>query len=540
MPDRSADIGAPDATRRRVLWVVAPVVVLGLAVTAILAWTAHVIDRDTERTLLQHQTRQAAAVIESAITQNVNPLQTALGIANATQGSPSGFTDWMRTVVGSAPPARFVDVSLWDVSGPPRQLASIGVPTGQSAGAVGRFAAGAPGVPTFRIAPLTTPTGQRIAYAVGSKGGRYAVYAERAIPANRRVPAESNPAFVGVHFATYIGTRESFAALQTTDRANSDLPLTGVVARERIDFGDRMLTLVTTPSGHLGGSLNADLPWLLIVGGVVLTALSALVAGQLVSGRATAESDARTISRLYEQLDDNYREMRTNVELLQRALLPRFDPDIPGLEVASRYVAGARGVDIGGDWYTVVPIDADRFAFAVGDVSGHGVEAAALMGRLRFTLRAYLLEGHAPEVALSMTSRDLDLRVDGHMATALVGLGSIRDRTVTLASAGHLAPLVVADGTREFLAVPTGRPLGIAPTQYVASTHVVPPGAAFLAFTDGLVERRGELIDDGMQRLADAVHGGRALSSELDDVLRTVTPSGSEDDIAILALRWTT
>jgi serine phosphatase RsbU (regulator of sigma subunit) len=515
--------------------VVALVLVLGLAVTAVMSWTAHVLDRGTERRLLAHQTRQAASVITSAITGIVSPLQTALGIADATDGSVAGFRAWMTRETGAG--KLFISTGLWHSDGTP--VTALGARPGLGPAAIARLVRAAPATAPFLVRGIDVDGSPRVVYLLGSPGSAYVVYAERAIPANRRVPAESNPAFADLDFATYLGTRETPDALQTTDVADADLPLSGTVARETIPFGDQRLTLVTRPIGHLGGELNRDLPWIVLLGGVLLSALSALITGLLVRGRMTAETDARTITALYQQLDGSYREMRDTVELLQRALLPRYDPDIPGLEIASRYVAGARGVDIGGDWYTVVRIDDDHIAFAVGDVSGHGVEAAALMGRLHFTLRAYLLEGHGPDVALSMCSLDLDLARDGHMATALVGVGRLSDRSVLLASAGHLDPLVATGSDRSYLRVPTGQPLGIAQTTYAAAAHQLPPGATMFAFTDGLVERRGEAIDVGLQRLADAIEGDRSLSSELDDVLRRVTPEGSEDDIAILALRWT-
>ena len=262
--------------------------------------------------------------------------------------------------------------------------------------------------------------------------------------------------------------------------------------------------------------------------------------GQLVKRRGEAEESAHTITGLYEQMDGLYAEQRTIAETLQRALLPQTNPTIPNLEVATRYVAGVDGVDIGGDWYSVVLLDDRHFAFVVGDVSGRGIDAATIMARLRFTIRAYLLEGHPPDVVLEMCSRQLDAGTDGHFATVIVGIGDVESRQIVLANAGHLEPLVVSGARAEFVKTETGLPLGVSAFAYASTTIAMPPGSTFMAFTDGLVERRGEGIDRGLNRLATAA---TADSSTLDGLLTVVISDlvrqGNTDDIAVLAFRWT-
>ncbi|MCU1692359.1 MAG: Two component signal transduction histidine kinase [Frankiales bacterium] len=183
---------------------------------------------------------------------------------------------------------------------------------------------------------------------------------------------------------------------------------------------------MTTASQDLGGGLGGQLPWISLTGGAVLTIAAALVAAGLVRRHRAAELAATTIGGLYERLDGLYAEQRSIATALQHALLPTHDVDLPGLDVACRYVAGADGVDVGGDWYSLVKVDEDRFAFAVGDVSGRGIGAAAVMARLHFTMRAYLLEGHAPDVVLARCARQIDLSADGHFATVVVGLADCR------------------------------------------------------------------------------------------------------------------
>ena len=285
--------------------------------------------------------------------------------------------------------------------------------------------------------------------------------------------------------------------------------------------------------------MGGILPWVFLSGGALLTAAAAVTTYQLVRRRRQAEQDARTISGLYGQLDGLYGEQRSIAETLQRALLPQRNPSVPNLEIGSRYLAGTHGVEIGGDWFSLTEIDEHRFAFVVGDVSGKGVAAAAIMARLRFTIRAYLLEGHPPDVVLRMCSSQLNVNRDGHLATVLVGVGDTESGVLTMANAGHLDPLLVSAARTEFVATRVGLPLGVSPSVYAVTTLQLASGAALVAFTDGLVERRGESIDVGLERLIGAVDGRvPAVDNLLDSLTDTLAAGGSSDDVAVLAFRW--
>ncbi len=310
-------------------------------------------------------------------------------------------------------------------------------------------------------------------------------------------------------------------------------------ARVVVPFGNTSVTLVAAPLGHLGGSLGANLPWIVLLAGIALTIVSAIVAVQLARRRREAERSSETISGLYGDLDRLYAEQRTIAVTLQRALLPRRLPSLENLEIASRYVAGADGVDVGGDWYSLVQIDDQHFGFVVGDVSGRGVGAATIMAQLRYTVRAYLMEGHGPGAVLGMCSRQLDIDVDGHFATVLVGVGDLGSREITLANAGHMNPLLVSGDQTSFVETTVGPPIGIGPVTYAETTVAMAPGSTLLAFTDGLIERRGEDIDRGFERLADAATElGPTLEGVLSRLLTTVAEDTAGDDIAILAFRW--
>jgi serine phosphatase RsbU (regulator of sigma subunit) len=224
---------------------------------------------------------------------------------------------------------------------------------------------------------------------------------------------------------------------------------------------------------------------------------------------------------------------------LQRALLPQVNPPIPHLEIAAEYVAGTQGVDIGGDWYSVIDTTEDEYAFVVGDVSGHGLDAVAVMARARFTLRAYLVDGQSPSTALEKCSRQFDISVDEHMTTVLVGVGNWRTGVITMANAGHPLPLLLTDGQPEYVGMRVGPPIGTGAAAYEPTTFTMPVGSSLILYTDGLIERRTNDIDTGMRRLADtaAPLAEEPLEALVTQVLTALRDDDAADDIAILALR---
>ena len=150
------------------------------------------------------------------------------------------------------------------------------------------------------------------------------------------------------------------------------------------------------------------------------------------------------------------------VEMLQRSLLPDKLPLLPGLRIAARYRPGAAGVNVGGDWYDAIPLDDGRVGLAMGDVVGHGLGAAALMGQLRYAARAYALEGHPPPAVLDRLDRLVRSLPGAQMATLLYLVVEPDLTTVRFASAGHVPPLVVGpDADARFLEGTPNPPLGV-------------------------------------------------------------------------------
>ena len=238
-------------------------------------------------------------------------------------------------------------------------------------------------------------------------------------------------------------------------------------------------------------------------------------------------------ARLYEQT-------RLISETLQRKLLPERLPEIPGIELAARYLPGGPGVEVGGDWYDVIGYRDGRVGLVMGDVVGRGIDAASLMGQLRTALRAYAIEQASPAAVLDRLSALFDQLAPGQMATLVLVVFEPRSSRVRLASAGHPPPLAIGpDGSAHFLEHEACPPLGVLPyLPYRERAVDLEPGSTLLLYTDGLVEQRGS-IGEGLERLRDAVAGGQHDAEALcDRVVSVLLPEGSgDDDAAILALR---
>ena len=228
-------------------------------------------------------------------------------------------------------------------------------------------------------------------------------------------------------------------------------------------------------------------------------------------------------------------------ETLQRSLLPDRLPSLPGLEVSARYLPAASEAEVGGDWYDVIPIAGGAVGLVMGDVAGKGLAGASMVGRLRSALRAYALEGHDGGHVVERLNRLLWTEAEeSQMATMLFVVVDPAAGTVRWVNAGHPPPLVIARGEVRFLQGDASVPLGVLPfPTYEEVTAPLEPGDALLLYTDGLIERPGEHIDDGLAQLAARV--GEApgdASGLLDHLLETlVPPGGAADDVALLALR---
>jgi serine phosphatase RsbU (regulator of sigma subunit)/anti-sigma regulatory factor (Ser/Thr protein kinase) len=265
------------------------------------------------------------------------------------------------------------------------------------------------------------------------------------------------------------------------------------------------------------------------------------------SGRTYSEEDQRLALELARRAAvaiDNarlYRRERSIAETLQRSLLRKHLPEFPGMTIASRYLPARQEAEVGGDWYDALALPDGRVGLVMGDVAGRGIQAAAVMGQLQNAVRAYAMEGHAPAVILERVTRLLDLR---EMATVLYLVFDPPTWTVQYANAGHLPPMVISpDGKASLLLEGGSPPIGSAGEVLFKEERVsIAPGSTIVLYTDGLVEVRGEPIDQGLDRLVRAASGQPPDQPEalLDHLLSTMLGhEAGADDVALLALRAT-
>ena len=236
----------------------------------------------------------------------------------------------------------------------------------------------------------------------------------------------------------------------------------------------------------------------------------------------------------------SYERERGVVETLQRSLIPEQLPRLPGLEMAARYQPGGLRADVGGDWYDAIALEGGEVGLAMGDVVGHGLQAASLMGQLRNALRAYALEEHPPGVVVEKLDSLVQSLEQGRMATLLYLVVDADLSRIRFASAGHLPPLLVdANGEGRFIEEAASVPLGVMPGGYDEAVLDIEPGSTLILYTDGLVEERGEPIDEGLERLRRAVVDGPDDPEALcDHVLAAMgRTERASDDVALFVLR---
>jgi hypothetical protein len=533
--ERSASGSVPSAGRPpRVHLGTAAVVVIGLLLTAMLSLGTQGLHDSNENRLLHQRVREAAAVVAATIPNVQSPLSSAAVLAEATHANSDSFAQLMQPLVTTGRP--FVSASLWSLSGAqPRQVATLGRTSElstRSPQTISQVLRAAVGQTTMTINDMLGSSERRLGYAYAITGpqGAFVVYAEAGLPKNRRAAVDSNSAFADLDYALYLGTTPHSRELLASSIGGALLG--GHTASAPSAFGNSHILLVMRAKKELGGDLLARLPWALAGGGLLLTLAGAFLVERLLRRRDYAETLAR-------ENDGLYKEQRSVAQTLQHSLLPNVMPNVAGLDLATRYVAGVEGIDIGGDWYDIVTVDGDHIVFVVGDVSGRGLSAATTMAELRYAVRAYAMQGDPPELILTKVSRLIDVG-DGHFATAVCGAINVPGHSLTIANAGHPAPLLVAVDGASFVESPVGSPLGVAHlAPYESVTMPIPRGATLLAYTDGLVERRGEHLDVGLARLKDAsLDQDGSLEDLLTRILTRTIPTGSADDTAILGLRW--
>lgn len=506
-------------------------VVVCVALTLALAWAARVVDRNSNHRLLEQQVQQAAAALAGVVPAAQARLADAAQVAIDTSADPIIFNRFVTPELNGGLKA----ISLWQLDaagGAPKQLAMKGdrlalVEQQRSAAFFSRLH---PSDQLF-VTDILPGTPARIGYAEMPPGDTsgLVVYAEGELPANRRVALPATSPFADLAFALYLGPKTDETHLIEATRPT---PIRGRTASATLPFGDTVVTVVGTTDLQLAGGLAAVLPWIVLGVGGGLSVVAGVTVEYFGRRRQEAERLATDNERLYE-------EQRGIATTLQHALLPEV-PATNGVEVAARYVAGVDGIDVGGDWYDVIALDDKRLVFFVGDVSGRGLRAATTMASLRYAVRAYVAQGDGIETVVAKLAQLFDKEQSSQFATVLAGELDSTSHECRLVSAGHFYPLLVDEDGARYVSGEIEPPVGVAtPLRPRAVTINLPSSGTLLAFTDGAIERKGEGIDVGLERLRlAATNQGGSIEATLDRLLTDVVPDGADDDVVVVGLRW--
>jgi serine phosphatase RsbU (regulator of sigma subunit) len=238
-----------------------------------------------------------------------------------------------------------------------------------------------------------------------------------------------------------------------------------------------------------------------------------------------------------------YNRERATALTLQRALLPTGLSAPSSVKVQHRYLPGSQLIEVGGDWYESIALPGARVALVVGDVAGHGVRAAVTMGRLRTAIQTLAMLELPPAESLQQLNELMIImgEREPHFATCAYGIYDAVNGTCEVASAGHLAPLLVGpDGKSQFLDVSPAPPLGVGDGLISSRTFEIEDGSLLVLYTDGLVESRGRDIDDGLQRLQSVFSPG-SESRPIEELCKAAIAGAyadeHRDDIAVLIAR---
>ncbi|MCU1691040.1 MAG: putative sensor protein [Frankiales bacterium] len=341
---------------------------------------------------------------------------------------------------------------------------------------------------------------------------------EAAPDLSRRLTPARRTADAGLRLAARTGrvhALESVPEQLPADRGAAD---GAAVRQERPCSGPRLSVPLVAPAGVLGAFTvvsDDDAP------------LDELLLLDLASRAAVSLDNAMTYARQHRA-----------ATVLQAALLPATPTRVGDVQLATRYVPAVAEALAGGDFFKTVQVGR-RLVCALGDVMGHGTPSAARAGQLHGLVAALALQGLTPGALLGQLAAGVDQMLSLELATLLVCSYDPDTRTLVAATAGHPPPLLVPSAGRQadYLDVVPGAPLGVTADTYPETTVVLPAGTAVVLFSDGLVERRGESLTDGLERLRCAVDGGLTpdgLADRLCD--RLLSAGGSDDDVALLVL----
>lgn len=528
-------MGEGERSRRlplRLTSVLTVLIALGLTTAAVAATYAGV--RGQSNRLLKERTSEVNLVLTQAVQAIPTALQQLGSVLQATNGDTAAFDAAAEQQNAASPTPTTLAWLRPDSSGSFKVLAAAGGGTLT----VGELVTG-PRAETMQTAmqsPDVVPTPvigttRVLGFAIGppSAPAGTVLYRESALGPAVTPPRQAGTApFSELDVALYSMTKPEPSSILTS--TTSRLPLTGQVRHNTLLVGQTKWLLEVKARSPLVGRLTADAPRIVLGIGLVGTALLALV--------------VETVARRRDAALALYQVEHQVAESLQRSLLPRL-PDLPGLELAARYLASGAGQQVGGDWFDAFPVAGGRCGLVVGDVIGHDVAAAGAMAQIRTLLRGYAVDGDSPASVLTRLDRVVDELHLTQLVTVFYGLleapAADGSRVLRYTNAGHVPPVHRrADGSVEPLgggaSVVIGAPIT---TDYAEGEITLSIGSTLTLFTDGLVEVPGGSLTDGLDRVSQTVAGlGDKTPDELcDDLLADISLRALRDDVALLVVR---
>jgi hypothetical protein len=509
-------------------------VLIALVLTTGAVWATHAGVQDQSRRLLKERSSEINTVLTQAVQAIPTALQQLGAVLDATNGDVGAFDSAAQQQANASPTPITLAWLRPDPTGGFRvmaeagsgDIAAAGVVTGARARTMHAAMRSALVVPTpifgaqrelgFAIGPPSAPAGT-VLYRESTLG-----------PAVNPPRAAGTAPFSELSVALYSARTQQPAAILTS--TTQDLPLRGDVHRSVLVVGSTKWLLVVKARSPLVGRLTADAPWFVLGIGLVGTLLIALV--------------VETVARRRDAALALYAVEHQVAEALQRSLLPRL-PELPGLELAARYLASGAGQQVGGDWFDAFPVAGGRCGLVVGDVIGHDVAAAGAMAQIRTLLRGYAVDGESPATVLTRLDRVVDELQLTQLVTVFYGLleapGADGSRRLRYSNAGHVPPVLRRpDGSVDSLAGGASVVMG-APTtsEFAEGDAVLSAGSTLTLFTDGLVEVPGASLTDGLARMAQTVAGlgDRSPEALCDDLLAELSLRDLRDDVALLVVR---
>jgi serine/threonine-protein kinase RsbW len=240
---------------------------------------------------------------------------------------------------------------------------------------------------------------------------------------------------------------------------------------------------------------------------------------------------------------DTFAREHAIAETLQRSVLPGTLPSIGRLDLAFCYLPATQGANVGGDWYDAFPLDGNRVGLVIGDVTGHSINSASIMGQVRSMLRAYAIDYPSPGEVLARTNTALSRLLPEALATAVYAVLDPATGELVYANAGHLPPLLATGaGQVEYLDEAVGRMLGASPDAvFTTGQRRLPVGSVLLNYTDGLIENGHRDLSDGLDALARVMRRSAALTAEQTCAAVRKALLGTDprdDDVCLLAVRF--